>query len=142
MFEFHGWLTVRVDDHDDADGVVLHEREQAAESLVRQLMADCRDNFSVLELHRSGNGLVTLAAHGLRNHRQGWPMSLFEAVSKALPGSYGVLYYHDDEHVSEDNIYKVMRFARGESTLFDDQLLSPVVPIIESSIESPGEQDT
>jgi muconolactone delta-isomerase len=30
MFEFHGWITLRVDDSDDADIEVLRAREEAA----------------------------------------------------------------------------------------------------------------
>jgi hypothetical protein len=131
MFEFHGWISVQVDDRDDADPSVLREREAAAETLIRQLIADHTDEFSLMELRRSGNGLMTLIAHGLRNHRRQEVISLFEAVANALPESYGLLYYHDDEHKAEANAFRVLRFVRGSTSIHDDSLLSPVIPTIE-----------
>ena len=83
------------------------------------------------ELRRSGNGVMTLIAHGLRNHRRQEAISLFEAVAKALPDSYGLLYYHDDEHPAESNVFTVLRFVRGSTTIHADFLLSPVIPTIE-----------
>jgi Immunity protein 7 len=131
MFEFHGWMRVEVNDSDDVDPPVLREREAAAQKVVQQLIADYTDDFSLMELRQSGNGLMTLIAHGLRNHRQREAITLFESVAKALPDSYGLLYYHDDEHPSESNAFRVLRFVRGRATIHDDFLLSPVIPTIE-----------
>ena len=133
MFEFHGWLRVVANDPDDADPPVLREREAAAQKTVQQLVADYRDDFSLMELRLSGNGLMILIAHGLRNHRQEEAITLFESVAGAYPESYGLFFYHDDEHPAESNEFKVLRFVRGSVTLHDDFLLSPVISTIEDN---------
>lgn len=138
MFEFHGWLRVVVNDSDDADPLVLREREAAAQTEVQQLIADHMDDFSLMEMRQSGNGLMTLIAHGLRNHRRREAITLFESVAKALPDSYGLLYYHDNEHPTESNAFRVLRFVRGSTTIHDDCLLSPVVPTVEDDETSIG----
>ena len=118
MFEFHGWATLWVDTSDDPDLPVQRAREDAAIERVRAAVQVAEDVFSHFDVRRTGNGLIVLIAHGLRNHRYEPVITLFREVAAMLPDSYGLLYVHDDEGLSRGGNYtdtfRVWRVARGE----------------------------
>lgn len=118
MFEFHGWATLWVDTSDDPDLPVQRAREDAAIERVRAAVQVAEDVFSHFDVRRTGNGLIVLIAHGLRNHRYQPVITLFREVAAMLPDSYGLLYVHDDEDLSRGGNYtdtfRVWRVARGE----------------------------
>jgi hypothetical protein len=114
MFEFHGWLTIQVDDRDDPETTVLEARLDAAESVLLTEIEKVRDGLSVFELRHAGNGLSYLAVHGLRNHRYVPVIDLFRWVAEKLPESYGLLYLRDDEDrrdngADHSNAFRVWR---------------------------------
>ncbi len=135
MFEFHGWATIRVDDRDDPDTSVIETREDAAMARVREAIQKADDEFSLFDLRRTGNGLIVLVAHGLRNHRYEPVIDLFRWVASALPFTYGLLYVHDDEDTHRgancENEFRVWRLARGEFQELVDPFLSPYIPTVE-----------
>jgi Immunity protein 7 len=141
MFEFHGWATLRVDTSDDPDVPVQTAREDAAMERVRALIRAADDDFSFFDLRRTGNGLIVLNAHGLRNHRYERAIDLFRGMASMLPDSYGLLYVHDDEDSSRGgdftNAFRVWRMARGELIEVADSFLSPYVPTVELPWEEP-----
>lgn len=128
MFEFHGWLSVQIDDSDDADTSVLATRSDAAASTIRDLLPQYEDGFSHFDLRQSGNGLLTLTAHGLRNHRRDEAISLFTRVGSLFPCSYGLLYYHDEEDPTDSKSFRVLRVALGVASTHPDPFLSSVIP--------------
>ena len=131
MFEFHGWVTVRVDDRDDPDMDVKRGREQDAIDKVRSAIRIADDNFSFFDLRRTSNELIVLSAHGLRNHRYEPVIELFRWLARELPNSYGLLYVYDDEDRKHDNEFRVWQVARGRFDEASDTLLSPYVPTVE-----------
>jgi hypothetical protein len=145
MFEFHGWLSLCVDDRDDPDTAVLEARLDAAETDLRREIEAVDDGLSVFEVRRAGNGLRFLAVHGLRNHRYAPLFELFRWAARNLPDSYGLLYVRDDEDDrapgAEDNgadttnAFRVWRVAQGRFDEHPDPLLSPCVPTIEKPWE-------
>ncbi len=139
MFEFHGWISVQIDDSDDADASVLATRADAAAAAIRDLLPEYEDGFSLFELRQTGNELLMLIAHGLRNHRQENAILLFTRVGSLFPCSYGLLYYHDDEHPTEWNDFRVLRVARGIVSTHPDAFLSPAIPTIEQPYVFPDE---
>ena len=60
-------------------------------------------------------------------------LKVIEWLTKALSGSYGLIYWYDDEMqgVNRHNGYRVMVIARGRIEYRNDPFLSPVVPVIE-----------
>ena len=58
-------------------------------------------------------------------------LSFFEIVGKVAKGSYGLLYMHNNEDEDNYNSFMVYRLARGKVKIYQDDLLSPVVPTIE-----------
>jgi hypothetical protein len=141
MFEFHGWATIRVDDRDDPDMSVVHAREDAAITRLREAMRASDDVVSLFELRRTSNGLIVLLAHGLCNHRYEQVIDLFRWVAAELPFSYGLLYVHDDEDTRRGadygNEFRVWRVARGEFGELAEPFLSPYIPTVEPLWESP-----
>ncbi|MGL4423565.1 MAG: Imm7 family immunity protein [Gemmataceae bacterium] len=138
MFEFHGWATIRVPDP-DIDPAGRRELEEEAVVRLREAIAKADDQFSLFDVRKTGNELIVLYAHGLRNHRYRTVIELFRWVAAELPDSYGLLYVHDDEAKGQENEFRVWRLARGEFGEMADPFLSPYVPTVELSW--PGEQD-
>lgn len=140
MFEFHGWLSLHANDEDDPDLAALEARLDAAEAVLRREIRKVEDGMSIFEIRHAGNGLRTLAAHGLRNRRYEPVFELFRRAAETLPDCYGLLYVRDDEDdrgADGDftNAYRAWRVARGRVEELDDPFLSPCVPVI----ERPGE---
>ena len=131
MFEFHGWITLRVDDSDDADIGVLRAREELAiEKLDAAIREHC-DDISLFEIERTSNDLLVLVTHGLRNHADRGVVSLYRWIAENLPNSYGLLYVHDDEDPVHDNEFQVFKLAKGKLSEHADPFLSPYSPTVE-----------
>jgi len=131
MFEFHGWVTLRVDDSDDADIGALRAREESALQQLDAAMREYCDDFSLFEIRRTSNDLLVLVAHGLRNHAFGGVIDLYRWIADKLPESYGILYVHDDEHPVHGNEFRVFRLTQGDLSEHGDPFLSPYVPTVE-----------
>lgn len=58
-------------------------------------------------------------------------IELFAQVGQLAPGSYGLLYVHDDEDPKHGLDFRVFRLARGAVTEHADRFLSPVIPTLE-----------
>ena len=62
---------------DDPDLDVMHGREEQAIDRVHAAIRRTDDELSLFDLRRTGNGLIVLYAHGLRNHRYEPAIDLF-----------------------------------------------------------------
>ena len=58
-------------------------------------------------------------------------IDLFAKVGELAPGSYGLLYLHDDEDPGHELDFRIVRLVRGAVTEHVDRLLSPVIPTLE-----------
>lgn len=130
MFEFHGWVTIRVPDP-DIDPARRRELEVVAISRLREAISRAADQFSLFDVRQTSNELIVLSADGLRNHRFRPVIELFRWVASELPDSYGLLYAHDDEAEVQENEFRVWRMARGEFEERADPFLSPYMPTVE-----------
>ncbi|HEX7306774.1 MAG TPA: Imm7 family immunity protein [Lentzea sp.] len=80
------------------------------------------------------NGEYFIHLGGNPNHRRQngeAVVDLFAKVGQVAPGSYGLLYVHDDEHPQHMLSFQVFRLVRGTVTEHPDHLLSPVIPTLE-----------
>lgn len=134
MFEFHGWITIRVKENDSESIEATTLRENRAIEQVRAAISNASNNFSFFDVRRTSNCMIVLMAHGLRNHRYQPLIELFEQIAQMLPDSYGLLYVHDDEQKGSDNAFRVWRLALGRFTEHDDPFLSPYFPTVEIPI--------
>src|SRR5262249_59694230 len=84
---------------------------------------------------RAVNGEYFLWAGGFTNHFSAdvqEVIDLYSFVATIAPGSYGLLYIHDDEDKGgEYNEFQVWRLARGSVTKQRDVYLSPYDPTVE-----------
>lgn len=128
VFEFHGWATIRVP---NLDPTRRRELEASAVARLREAIARADDQFSLFDVRQTGNELIVLYAHGLRNHHFQPVIELFRWVASELPDSYGLLYVHDDEVEGRENEFRVWRLARGVFEERADPFLSPYMPTVE-----------
>lgn len=131
MFEYHGWITLR-------------STAEAVEDEPPLRLAEIQGLLSALAGHgstdlRQINGWYYVHLGGDTNHRGtrgAEVIGLFTKVGHLAPGSYGLLYVHDDEDPGHESNFRVFRLVRGTVTEHADQLLSPVIPTLEE--EWPG----
>jgi hypothetical protein len=130
MFEFHGWF------------VVAETPEDQDEGGLDQILADLRRLLPTLEWPsgmfdlRPLNGQYVLSIAGNPNRPRRYHQDLDELVlflARRTPGSYGLLYWRDDEDASPPgygNVH-VRVLARGTVSDQFDPFLSPTIPVIE-----------
>ena len=128
MFEYHGWVTLRETAGLDDDDTALDEAVQSVRRLVEEL-----DSPYLADL-RWMNGVPFLHLAGFANRRGpagDEVIGLLTDVGRAAPGSYGLLYVHDDEDPEHRNGFRVFRLVRGKVSEHADPFLSPYVPTVE-----------
>ena len=84
------------------------------------------------QFHRHLNyssGLLTLATS--RNHRCRDFAELIAWIAEKGPGSYGIIYVHDDEDEQTSNAFQVWRILKGRVEVFPDCWLSPIMPTLQ-----------
>jgi len=130
MFEWHGWASIRgnftVDDDEGAEREDL-ERRRAVE----RLLADQPYVGNEIVDIRYVNGACHVWLAGGHNHRSTGPIGLFRAISASAPGSYGIMYCFDHDHIDEPWQRWVMR--RGHVHLEQDTSLSPHIGLVEDA---------
>lgn len=126
MFEYHGWITLRATAEalDDEPPLRLGEIQSLVDKLAGYALMDLQPMNGIYYIHLGGNPN--------RSGRHGAAVvDLFAKVGRLAPGSYGLLYVHDDEHPEHMPDFRVFRLARGVVTEHADHLLSPVIPALE-----------
>ncbi len=130
MFEYHAWATLRDAANPDDDAIA--EASAATVSAIRLLLADpsVDNDFQSTDIrYVNGQWHVWLAGH--RNHRNSDVLDAWRAIGIEAPGSYGLLYVHDDEAPEQHNEWVAWSMARGCVTVAPDPFLSPYVPVLE-----------
>ncbi|WP_027482461.1 Imm7 family immunity protein [Deinococcus pimensis] len=139
MYEFHGWVCIRKSVQEDMGGVtstIFHD----------MLVGAVRDRLAEQNLDDTGhnpffrftpiNGEWFLTFGGNLDHRTTYePLihDLLGLIAREGPGSYGLMYWRDDEYdppAGAEN-FQVLVLARGVLTTRFDPFLSPVVPLIQ-----------
>lgn len=126
MVEVHGWITLR-ETYEATD-------EENFEMILKRVNDGIEKlRYSKLQIKRI-NGECFIEFLSCTNHMSSdvkEVISFFEIVGKVAKGSYGLLYVHNDEDKDSYNDFMVYRLARGRVDIYRDNLLSPIVPIIE-----------
>ncbi|MGW5051772.1 Imm7 family immunity protein [Actinokineospora sp. NPDC004072] len=126
MFEYHGWIALR-----STAEALDHEPPLRLGEI--QALVDELSGYALIDL-RAMNGTYYIHLGGSPNHRGRWGdlvVGLFTEIGRLAPGSYGLLYVHDDEHPEHKSSFHVFRLVRGVVTEHPDHLLSPVIPTLE-----------
>ncbi len=128
MFEYHGWITLR----STAEAL---EDEPSLRLGEIQILVDELDGYALMDLQpMNGTYYIHLGGNPNRGGRHGAAVvDLFAKVGQLAPGSYGLLYLHDDEDPEHMLSFRVFRLARGMVTEHADHLLSPVIPTVEDA---------
>lgn len=131
MFEYHGWITVQSSAGDETD-----QENDAAHAAAAAILQSLQSAPGLADI-RKVNGSTQVHIAGLANRRSGQGEEVVEAfvgIGRVAPGSYGVLYVHDDEDASgHENEFQVIVMRRGESYSKSDEYLSPCIPVIEDA---------
>ncbi|MFJ5924438.1 Imm7 family immunity protein [Kitasatospora sp. NPDC092948] len=133
MFEYHGWVTVRERADAEDEGADFAVQQARLRRLVQGIEERAREvgGPSGLVDVRFVNGEAFLHLGGFRNHRDPQVPALFREVGVRAPGSYGLLYVHDDEDRAHADGFVVHRMVRGQVSVHADAHLSPCVPVLE-----------
>jgi Immunity protein 7 len=127
VYEWHGWTTIR------SSATVADAEEDPSPALlsgVRALLAErAAVAYETADL-RVANGQYHLWLAGMHNHLAPGIVGLYRAVAAVAPGSYGILYTHDDD-ISNYRDRWVMR--RGQVRREQDHVLSPHVGMVEDA---------
>jgi hypothetical protein len=128
MYEFHGWATIRE---------TYSNSEENIEEVVKKIkkfIEGLNWNSGLIDL-RAINGEYQLSISGMTNHRGKDAedvFKLFNFVSGAAKGSYGILYVRDDEDKNGyENEFQVFVLAKGKISQKEDLFLSPCIPVVE-----------
>jgi len=134
MVEYHGWITIRLNFKDVED--LNDENIGKLVNLVHKKITGYNLEKSISL--RFVNGTAMLSCNGLTNHWGGDiedVLALYNYLAKEAVGSYGLLYFRNDEaNDEESNNFTVYYLAKGELKKTKDNLLSPCIPVIEDEI--------
>ena len=138
MFEFHGWVTLRLSTSSDAVETLSAEDEDARIKLIIDELSRKAAEQSGLHSFRMEFLSINVDTYwridGLFNHARDRANRLFELLKFAAeraPGSYGLVYWRDDDDKQTANEFRVWVVARGRVRAEDDTFLSPFIPAIE-----------
>jgi hypothetical protein len=99
---------------------------------VRALLAESSASANETADLRLANGLVHVWLARFHNHATTSIIRPYQAIADAAPGSYGVLYTHDDD---VSNFWDRWVMRRGEVHKEQDQDLSPHIGLVEDAEE-------
>ena len=135
MYEYHGWANIR------ENTFSIEEDEDNISSIIesiRQYISSLKWNSGLLDICPV-NGEYHLILTGFSNHSyvEKDIINLYNFVAEISPGSYGLLYVHDDEDMNgNDNSFSVFVLTRGSLRRHKDPFLSPFIPVVEDYDES------
>ena len=130
MVEYHGWFSI----NEDVTGEQEDRNMKKTIRLIKRFIHNIESENQILVL-KPINGEYFLHVAGFTGHRSqdiDEVFDLIKLISDKAKGSYGILYYRNDEDKGgRDNEFMVYKMARGEITTEKDTLLSPCNPVIE-----------
>jgi hypothetical protein len=128
VFEYHGWVTLWVDESDSYAGVTEAVRADIAAMIERRQIDNGSSQTATL---RALNGTWRVLLAGEPNHRDPDVLDAFRELGTIAPLSYGLLHVHNDEHPTDWNDWIVHAMVRGAVTTSREDRLSPHVGVVE-----------
>jgi Immunity protein 7 len=139
VFEFHGWFNISESAHFiEKDETTLIARE-IKKHIAALGWGNGENNVHIDILGMNGSFILRLS--GVKNHRgviYDEVDQLLNWIVKLAPGSYGLLYWRDDEGdtpAGPDN-FQVKVMSRGQIVTRFDPFLSPFFPVVEDFCDS------
>ncbi|SFT13442.1 Imm7 family immunity protein [Paenibacillus sp. BC26] len=131
MYEHHGWIVLRYHTQ-DTNEFLQGESYSKFKKYLEEVDVGKLSNV------KRQNGQDSWTISGLDKHYSDHVLDIFNWVAENLPGSYGLLYVHDDEDFEfedKSNAFVVWKLARGKLTQEKDHFLSPYIPIVEDEYD-------
>jgi hypothetical protein len=130
MIEVHGWITLRYSDY--------HSEETEQNDFVYKFKQFLHKHCDwVLDdqvgriTRRNGLDCFTLAVQHNHPGSPFYPLDIFTWAAENSTGSYGMLYYHDDEDKTYHNEFQIIVLKRGKLVKVADAFLSPYIEEVE-----------
>ena len=132
MYDYHLWIVLRESTEDPDLGSLGRKAERLRDLVRERLVGKPGPDECILGV----NGELVFQCSGGANHRGEDHESLLVVlrhVAAELPGSYGLVYWYDDENPGRAQFdgYRVIVLARGRLQDRYDPFLSPIVPHVE-----------
>jgi len=134
MVEIHGWITLRYSDYHSEDG------EQ--EKFVYAFKQFLHTRFDGVLTRQHGlltqyNGLDCFTLNVQHNHlgEPFYPLEIFTWAAENSTGSYGMLYFHDDEDAVHHNVFQAFILKRSKLIRANDSFLSPYIEEVEKEYD-------
>jgi len=134
MIEVHGWISLRYSDYHSLES----EQENFVYSFKQFLLKHCDwvldDQIGRLTRR---NGLDCFTLNVQHNHpgEPFYPLDIFTWAAENSTGSYGMLYFHDDENEAHHNEFQVFVLKRGRLIREKDPFLSPYIEEVEKEYD-------
>ena len=129
MVEMHGWITIRdtykATDENNTEAIVDDINCRIKELGYPELVAKWMNGESCFQFSLYTN-------HWSERNQD--MLDVYYFVAEKAKGSYGLLYFHDDEAKNDSDVFVVYKLARGKVERKADTLLSPYIPTVEDSI--------
>lgn len=129
MYFYTAWFVLRDSTSESRQDVL-----QRGIATIQDEMKNHLSSFVPNNAINDVNGEFLLQCSGSHNRPGNLHTSLLRLVrviGDVLPGSYGLVYWTDDESVDTSDGYNVVVLARGTVRTERDSFLSPIVPNIE-----------
>lgn len=128
MIELHGWLSI-IETYKDEDLISQLEIENINNTVKDIILkSDCGIELQYM------NGSPYINTLFCSNHRTAQVNQIIETykrISQTATGSYGMIYFRDDEDAVYYNAFQVYVFKRGRCVFKTDTDFSPCIPTIE-----------
>ena len=137
MVEIHGWITLRYSDYHSEDG----EQEKFVYAFKQFLLKHCewvlKDPDGQIGRVTNRNGLDSFTINVQHNHpgTPFYPLNIFTWAAENSTGSYGMLYFHNDEDATHHNAFQVFVLKRGKLIKANDPFLSPYIGEVEKEYD-------
>lgn len=148
MLRAFGWVVLRASPPHGVEAPGDEGADRRAEEADRRLADEFRrwmagHDWPFLDWHlvddnNNDRGVLTLSIS--RNHTAPELDEMLVWITANGPGSYGLLYLHDDEDdgahrretgVDRSNVFRAIRVQEGAVTELDDPFFGPIFPTIE-----------
>ena len=129
MIELHGWMTI-FSTYKDEDLNFEIQEDKIIQKVKNYIQTLKNKNIDGLKVRC---GTYYLNVNYYSNHRNDEVDAIFIALKKIAEiatGSYGVVYYMDDEDMVNYNYFMTMVIKRGKVEWKKDLLLSPFMPSV------------
>lgn len=133
MVELHGWAMIR-------ENFTADSEEDNIELIISRLSQEIKKleiDENLLRIDYC-NGEAAVTATKVANHFSDdikGMIDFFKQITLVAPGSYGLLYLHNDEDTNGfDNAFQVFVLAKGAFKLQQDPFLSPYIPMVEDPL--------